>query len=568
MSPVSVIARLIRYCPGPFLLNTLFAVFVYLVVPIVLGLATQSFFNGTVGGGAFTAWGAIGVLTAILVGQAIAGLILRSPWSSLQQRAIALMRANLFGAILRSYGHTGLPISPGETVSRFRDDPTMVADALDAVSDLIGRSLFAIGTAVLMWRISPIITISLFVPLVLCSFVVELLESRIMAYRNASRAASGTVTALLGELLGGQLALKVAGAGPFALRRLQQLGDERREAEVRDAVFGGILDAFNNNLAAVGVGVVLLLGAPAIRSGAFSIGDLALFAVFLDALGWYPAEVGRLLSDLKRIDVSMNRMQAIVPNEAHAALVEHTPLDLEDGRGMPGAGMAYALPSTPPAETLERLDVIGLTYDHPGVTGGIRDVSLSLEAGTLTVITGSIGSGKSTLLKVLLGLLPRDGGEIRWNGTIVQDPSTFFVPPRSAYTPQVPRLFSETLRENLVLGWPSDDGGLERAVHKAVLEPDVAELEHGLDTLVGPQGVKLSGGQIQRSAAARMLLREAELLVFDDLSSALDVQTEMELWSRLLIPDRRQTFLVVSHRPVVLDRADQIILLDGGRVAP
>src|SRR5262249_6975324 len=115
----------------------------------------------------------------------------------------------------------------------------------------------------------------------------------------------------------------------------------------------------------------------------------------------------------------------------------------------------------------------------------------------------------------------------------VADPATFFVPPRSAYTPQIPLLFSTTLRENLLLGLPEADAALAQAIHTAVLDRDVAEMEQGLDTRVGARGVKLSGGQVQRTAAARMFVRAPALLVFDDLSSALDVETEHLLWERI-----------------------------------
>ena len=94
----------------------------------------------------------------------------------------------------------------------------------------------------------------------------------------------------------------------------------------------------------------------------------------------------------------------------------------------------------------------------------------------------------------------------------------------------MPRLFSDSLRENLLLGLPESSVNLPDAIYRAVMEPDVATEERGLDTLVGPRGVRLSGGQVQRSAAARMLVRDPELLVCDDLSSALDVETEKLLW--------------------------------------
>ena len=211
------------------------------------------------------------------------------------------------------------------------------------------------------------------------------------------------------------------------------------------------------------------------------------------------------------------------------------------------------------------LPIWGLTYARPDGPGRVAGASFTVMRGSFTAITGQIGSGKTTLVSVLLGLLPRDGGEIRWNGRLVDDPATFFVPPRSGYTPQVPRLFSETLRENLMLGRPEDERGLRSAIEAAVLETDVATLALGVDTVVGPRGVKLSGGQIQRAAAARMFVPQPELLIFDDLSSALDAETEAELWRRLFARGG-VTCISVSHRPAALRRADQVLLMDGGRI--
>ena len=180
-------------------------------------------------------------------------------------------------------------------------------------------------------------------------------------------------------------------------------------------------------------------------------------------------------------------------------------------------------------------------------------------------MTGRVGAGKTTLLRALLGLLPSETGDVLWNGTAVEDRAAFFTPPRSAYTPQVPRLFSETLKENILLGLPDDPEAVADAIRGAVLEQDVATLEEGLDTPIGTRGVKLSGGQVQRTAAARMLMRRPELLVIDDLSSALDVETERLLWERLF--ERGDvTCLAVSHRRAALVRADHIIVLKDGRV--
>ena len=147
----------------------------------------------------------------------------------------------------------------------------------------------------------------------------------------------------------------------------------------------------------------------------------------------------------------------------------------------------------------------------------------------------------------------------------MEDPDRFLVPPRVAYTSQSPRLFSEELRSNILLGLKEERVDLPSAVHSAVLEPDIAALENGLDTVVGPRGVKLSGGQQRRSAAARMFVRDPELFVFDDLSSGLDVETERLLWERLFEGADR-TALVISHRRAALRRADHILVLKDGVV--
>ena len=551
MNPMLVLLRLIRFSPRYFVLCVVFAIF-EMCLPILLGLASRAFFDALSGEPAgLNAWSAIALLVSAQVAEILVGPVLGNPWNALQQKSRVLLERNLMGGVLRGYGRHGLRESVGDTISRFRDEPDSMADGLDAVCDLIARTLFAAAALAVMWQIEPLMTLVLCVPLGLSAWWTEALGTRTMAYRAAAHAATSRLTGFLGELLGAHLAVTVAGASANAVGRLNELGESRRRMAVRDSVFDVLLDSLSINIGHVGAGLVLLLGAHALADGSFSIGDFALFVVYLDQLVWYPAEIGRLISDLKRTDISFGRMHAVVPSEPPSALVASGP-------------PVEAAP--PPRERLERLEVCGLSFTHEHGGAGVEDVSFVVERGSFTVITGRIGSGKSTLLQVLLGLLPANRGEIRWNGRPVDDPSCFFVPPRSAYTPQVPRLFSESLRDNVWLGRPMDTGALERAVHAAVLEPDIRALERGLDTLVGPRGVKLSGGQIQRVAAARMFVTDAELLVLDDLSSALDAETEAELWARLFARSRDVTCLVVSHRPAALRRADQILHLSGGHL--
>ena len=206
-----------------------------------------------------------------------------------------------------------------------------------------------------------------------------------------------------------------------------------------------------------------------------------------------------------------------------------------------------------------------MTARHSDTGLGVQDLSFTLDRGTFTVITGKVGSGKTTLVRALLGLIPLEAGKIYWNGKEIRDPRTFFMPPHSAYAPQVPHLFSDTLRNNILMGLPEEEVDLKAAVETAVLEEDLQDLEKGMETVIGPKGTKLSGGQQQRTAVARMLVRQPELLVFDDVSGALDVETERQLWE-MLAQKSHSASLVVSNRRGAVMRADQVLVMVDGRI--
>jgi len=552
------VATLIRFTWRYFTGCTFFGVLLYCVAPLAVGLATRAFFDRVAGETAGAVWVAVALVAAVQAGEVLTELAVGRTWSGFCYETHTLLQRNALAGILRGFGRSGLRVPPGDAISRFRDEPPNITmGSMDGVADLVGRGLFAVVGGAVMWRTDPVLTLAAVAPVVVSSAVSDALGTRSAVHAAAARESTGRLTAFLGELVGANLAVRVAGAAPHVVRRLADISETRRRRSLRDRVFAETVNSMNFHLVHVGTGAVLLLGASKIRSGAFSIGDFALFVVFLDQLTYLPAEIGRVLTELKRTRVSIDRLQALMPGESRDAVVAPAPIHVR--------GPLPPMPPPPATDRLERLDIVGLTCIHPSSGRGVIDVSVSLERGSFTVVTGRIGSGKTTLLHAALGLLPRDAGEIRWNGTSVDDPATFLIPPRAAFTPQVPRLFSETLRANLLLGRPPDDEAVHAAVHAAVLEVDVANLDQGLEAIVGRRGVKLSGGQIQRTAAARMFLSEAELVVLDDLSSALDVATENELWRRLLARRGDVTCLVVSHSPVALSNADQVVVLDDGK---
>ena len=555
--------QMIRYRPWLYLVDCIFWTLVHLS-PLVPGLIALAFFNTLTAHSHlnFTLWGLIALLVVtalarvvVLLGGALADILHRFTMS-------ALLRRNMFERILERPGARAVPYSPGEAISRFRDDAELAEDAISWTLDAIGRGLFAIIAVAILLTISAKITLLVFFPLVGVVAIAQAVSKRLEKYRTASRLATGNVTSAIGEIFETVQAIKVAGAEKHVVDHFQVLNEKRRETMLKDTVLTQALDSTFGNIVGLGTGLILLLAAQSLGTTNFSVGDLALFIYYLAFVTDFTQFFGMFLAHYKQTNVSFERMVALLQGAQPATLVRHQPIYLT--KAVPEL-MSRGKGGTYPDNKLETLEASELTYRHPDTGRGIEGISLRLKRGSLTVVTGRIGSGKTTLLRVLLGLLPKDAGEIRWNGHAVVEPATFFMPPRSAYTGQVPQLFSDTLKENVLLGLSEENVDLQAAIHMAVMEQDVAELENGLLTVIGSRGVKLSGGQAQRAAAARMLVREPELLVCDDLSSALDVETERTLWERLFA-SRASTCLVVSHRRPVLQRADHIIVLKEGRV--
>jgi ATP-binding cassette, subfamily B, bacterial len=495
-----------------------------------------------------------------------------------------LMRKNMMSRLLELPGAQATLTSPGEMISRFSGDARNVRElANQALMTTMHVIVVLVGLAI-MFRLEPLVTAVVFLPLVISAVVVNVLRKQIGRYRAAARGAEGDVTGFVGEIFGAVQAIKVANAEQHVDLRFREINEARRRVSLKDSLLNEFMQLIMQNSNNLSIGLILLLVGQAMATGAFTIGDFALFVAVLLPVSNSLTYFGQLLALHKQAAVSLKRMIDVLQGGHPKRLFRPGPVYLRRHSGWP----AVPFVEKTAAHYLHRLEAKNLTYIYDGTGRGIENVSLSIPRGAFVVVTGRIGSGKTTLLRALLGLLPAQG-EIYWNGERLTDPGAFLTPPRTAYTPQAPRLFSETLRQNILLGLPEDKVDVEGAIYAAVLEKDIVDLEDGLETMVGTRGVKLSGGQMQRAAAARMFVRRPELYVFDDLSSALDVNTEKVLWERLFESEKLKvnseklkvnggkaslltsdssliTCLVVSHRRPALRRADHIIVLKDGRV--
>ena len=504
------------------------------------------------------------VVLLAAVALAVSILILLAGAAEIRMRFTmsSLVRFNLLRALLKRRGAEPLPYPIGQTISRFRDDGYAAEDVMDWSNEIILNTMFGIVALIALYQIDRVITVSITIPLVLVLVLARVFSKRLTQYRESSSVATGDLAAAVGSILSAAPALQTAGTQRYALERIATLNAKRRRAMIRDATFTNAVRAMSSAMTGIGSGIVMLLAASSLRSGSLSIGNFTLFMLWIGYLVQLTRELGEYLAFMQQAKVAYRRLENMLDDAPPEALVEHVPIPLKVDR---------PVTVVEPERTLPRLDVLtinGLTSRYRSGSesgGGIEDISFDLPQGALVVVTGKIGSGKTTLLRALLGQVPVESGSIEWNGEIIEEPADSLVPPHAAYTPQIPRLFSDTLKRNILLGRPDDPDRLHRAMHDAVLDRDVAGFSDGLETMVGTRGLRLSGGQIQRTAAARMLLGDSDLLVIDDLSSALDVETERLLWSRLL-NGRNRIILAVSHRRTALRHADKILVLRGGKL--
>lgn len=559
MNTFPFVWKVTRFSGWIYLLDIALAMFGFVVIVILPGTALQQAFDALAGLDPSAAWWFAALYGALQLFYAVVWLanLVVDQWFS--SRSQLLLCRNLLSTLIKRPAARALSVSPGEAVVRFREDVEYVStfpSARGGILFVIAEPLFWIGVVVSMVRINAFLTLVGIVPVALVVLTTRLMTRRLQRYREQTLQASEAVTSAIGEVFGAVQAIQLAGAEDAAARHILSLNVRRRVSLVREAVAEAVMFAMYRNCTQIGTGLILLLAAGAIRDGSFTVGDFALFNYYLRFLTDILFDVGHGLAVYQQTAVSVERLAEFSGDAA--AVVRHSNI-YERG----------PLPDLPFVERtagddLNLLQARGLTYLYPESGRGVEDVDLELRRGDLLVITGRIGAGKTTLVRTLLGLLPADRGEIFWNDARVEDPSVFFVPPRCAYTPQSPRLFSETLRDNILLGLPEERVDLASALRDAVLEPDLVMLPEGLDSQVGPRGVRLSGGQVQRAAAARMLVRDASIYVFDDLSSALDVQTEQQLWDNLNDrPDR--SIIAVSHRRAALERADKVLVLRDGQ---
>ena len=366
-----------------------------------------------------------------------------------------------------------------------------------------------------------------------------------------SAAAASTARATFGRSLVSALesvrTVKLAAATPAVRRHLGRVDEGRVQAAVREHRVQALLDGVPVVMVQAGV-VAAWAG---YVGGGWGLATALLVANAVNGFDWFGRVAGSVITEAPGTRAWMGTTSRLAGG---GDLMDLPPgVDLVTGRA-PGPGPAIEDP-------LRELRLAGLSAVHDDGTLGLREVDLVVRGGELVLLLGQVGSGKSSLLGALAGLVATRG-EVRWNDRALDDPEAQLRPGRVAHVAQVPRVLSGTISGNVAL----DHGGRDvtAALATAQLERDVAEAG-GPDAVVGQRGVRLSGGQVQRLALARALASRPALLLADDVSSALDAATEVELWAAL----RRQGATVVgaTSKAAALAQADRVVVLADGRVA-
>ncbi len=454
-----------------------------------------------------------------------------------------MLRARTSVLLGQTAQHRLPPTPPGEVVARAMDADRFARYADRWVDVTNGLIVVVVTTAISGSAVAGLLLFSVMAVTALASAFGSPVAGRSAAAASTARATFGRS---LVSALDSVRTVKLAAATDNVHAHLQEVDGGRVDAAVREHRVQALLD---------GVPVVLVQTAVVLAwavylADGWGLATALLVSGAVAGFDWFGRVAGAVITEAPG---TRAWAQATSGYAGGADLME-----LPEGLDLV-TGQAPASPA-PTIDPLREVELSGFRAVHDDGTVGVSDVDLVVRRGELVLLLGQIGSGKSSLLRALSGLVSYQG-HLRWNALEVEDPQTFLRPGRIAYVAQVPRVLSGRFVDNILLDHERD---LVAAVADARLERDVADAG-GIDSLVGHRGVRLSGGQVQRLALARALAANAEILVADDVSSALDATTEVELWESLRA--RGSTVIGSTTKRSALARADRVVVLVEGRVA-
>ena len=485
---------------------------------------------------------------AVIVVRSLSRVLIFNPGRHLEYH----LRKDLFARLLRLQPEFYAGHKRGDIVSRAANDITWVRTLVGFGGlQVVNVSLAVVMTGWKMLSLSPKLTLMAMLPILVGMAAVQFGIRRLFPLVRRIQEQLGEISEHVLGSLQGVAAIQGFVAEEAFIRRFEI----RNQAWLRTGMRLALIRALALPLLVLSGGiamfVLIMVGGRLVLDGALTVGELATFTVLLTvllpplrSLGWMMSVVQRGRAALERI---FELMDAPVDRPEGSSGVE-----IPTGRGpsLVFRDLHFAYPDEPEREVLQ-------------------GVSLEIPAGAVVGLSGRTGSGKSTLLRLLMRLYNPPKGSILVDGVDLTELDLDAWRRRLAVIPQRPFLFSDTISTNVAMNRDDDAEGVRRATAMAALDQDLAALPDGLETVVGERGIMLSGGQRQRVALARGLYRGGDLLILDDVLSAVDHRTEAELVETITGLARRPeapTVLISSHRLSALRHCDLILVLDRGRL--
>ena len=437
----------------------------------------------------------------------------------------------------------------GDLMSRATND-------LNAVRMMIGPAVmytantllvFVVAIAVML-SIDAKLTLVALVPLPFVSIAVNYFGSAIHKRFESIQAQLSELSAVVQENLAGVRVVRAYGQEGHEIDRFQAANQEyvvRNRGLIR---LQGLFYPSMTFFLGLGALLVLWMGGQEVIRGRISLGEFFAFNSYLAMLSWPMIAFGWVTNILQRGAASWGRMLEIM-DAVPAIADDHV---TEAGRALEIAG---------------GLQIRELTFTYPGSDRPVlHDISLEIPAGTTAAFVGATGSGKSTLVSLLPRLHEPPLGTVLVDGVDVREIPLAKLRGAIGFVPQEPFLFSDTIAGNIRFGNAAADAPVENAGATARLDADLEHFPKGYDTVIGERGITLSGGQKQRTAIARAVHVDPRVLILDDALSAVDTHTEDEILSRLRGVMRERTSIIIAHRVSTVRHADQIFVLDAGRI--
>ncbi len=457
------------------------------------------------------------------------------------------LRNDLFAHLAMMTPGWFLRNSVGDVMSRAVNDLAQVRLLLGpGILNLVNTAVaYAVGIT-LMAIIDVRLTLIALLPYPLLLIWIRVFVGRLFRAYRAVQAKLGEISTDLQENLAGQPVIKCYGRERASIAAFDGRNDEYLGLSLRLALTRGLMVPAFGLMGGVGMLVVLWLGGRAVIEGRMTLGSLVAFNGYLALLAWPTIALGWILSVWQRGKSAMERLNGLFVARP----------DVED------TGTVV------PAEIRGEILIKDLTFSYEDTDEPtLSSISVHVPAGTRLGIVGATGSGKSTLVDLLPRLKPVPPGSIMLDGIPIEDLPLPVLRSAIGYAPQTPFLFSATLHDNIAFARPdASREEVREAARLAALDDDVMGLPRGYETVVGERGVTLSGGQCQRVALARAILAAPRVLVLDDSLSSVDAETESRILTGLEKVVGGRTSIIVSHRIAAVQRCDQIIVLEGGRV--